>query len=587
MLLIFVAILTVFVFSTNVLMGRNITQSFLLGVTVALGITPEVMPIIISISISAASLKLSKFGVLIRRLSSLEDLGNVDIICTDKTGTITNGLLKLNKFVDLNGKEDIQILQMASICNANHPSAHDVLFPNPIDNEIWQNSINVGINDEIIKYQLQDIKDFDFESRIMQVTAIEKSNTITIIKGATENIVNKITNNESEKALIIGKAYEYEKLGNRVLSIASKNERATTYTFHGFILLRDTPKTGLEETLESFKKLNVDIKIITGDSPIITREICKEAGLIIDENQVITGIELEKMSTDELYIAVEKMRIFARVSPEQKSTIISALQHNQHVICYIGDGVNDIGAIRTADVGISVDSANDVTKNSSDIVLLQKDLSVLSIGITEGRKTFDNTMKFILNTMSSSFGNVLTIAIFSLFLKFMPFLPIQVLLIDSLSDLQHITISTDNVDGYQIKKPQTWDIKKFIKFMLFFGVIGTLVDFIHVIVFQSLYTDPDYFRTVWFVESILTELLAIFIIRTKLPFYKSRPSRPVVITTVMTILIGLILPFTLIGNNLFKLVPIDLSTFGILSLLVLFYLVILEYSKRFFYRHNE
>jgi Mg2+-importing ATPase len=293
---------------------------------------------------------------------------------------------------------------------------------------------------------------------------------------------------------------------------------------------------------------------------------------------------LEKLDKIALKRRVEECRIFARVSPEQKRLIISLLRGNGHVVGYIGDGINDIGAIKIADVGLSVDSAHDVTKDASDIVLLKNDLSILAKGIVEGRKTFDNTTKFILNTMSSSFGNVLTIAIFSSFLKFMPFLPSQVLLIDSLSDIQHLTISTDNVDSAEIKKPQNFNLHFFLKFMLYFGVIGTLVDFILVFIFQSLFTHPDLFRTVWFIESIITELLATLLIRTKLLFFKSKPSKPLLISTIVTIIFGIGITFTMFGQAVFGFVSIDIATFAIISALVLMYLLILEVSKLIFYR---
>jgi Mg2+-importing ATPase len=585
MLLIFVIILTLFVFVSNVIMKRDIVESFLLGVTVALGITPEIMPIIISIAISSASLKLAKFGVLIRRLNALEDLGNVDIICTDKTGTITTGKLELHSYLNPEGQKDLKLLEYAAVCNANHPSAKSHLFPNPIDQEIWQEAQKLDLNPKLLNYKLTSCKDFNFETRLMQVEAVHNDNAISIIKGATESIVSQTAMSKSDQQKAIDQVFEYEKKGNRVISLAYKDTKTTHYTFAGYLLLRDKPKESFDKTVNLIRNLGVDLKVITGDSPIITREICSEAGLEIAEVEVITGAEIEKLNSEELQAIVETKRIFARVSPEQKSAIILALKANNHVVCYIGDGVNDIGAIRTADVGISVDSANDVTKDASDIVLLKKDLSVLADGIVEGRKTFDNTMKFVLNTMSSSFGNVLTIAIFSLFLKFMPFLPTQVLLIDSLSDVQHLTISTDNVDKAQLKKPQHWDIKLFVKFMLFFGVIGTLVDFIHVIIFQSLYSSPDYFRTVWFYESILTELLATFIIRTKLPFWKSKPSKPLILTSIVSIILGLLIPFTIIGGGAFSFVPIDLTAFSIIILLVLLYLIILETAKLTFYKY--
>jgi len=596
LLLVFVAVLTVFVFISNVLMQRDIVQSFMLGVTLALGITPEIMPIIISIAISSASIKLSKFGVLIRKLNALEDLGNVDIICTDKTGTVTRGILELTSFTDLEGKPSTDIIRGALLCNAYNPFAKDQLFPNPIDKEIWEHSIRKKFGKLIDGKRIIFTKDFDFESRLMGVISsdIDGNSTEAIIKGATENVASVCSMaSVDKKKEIVKMAYDFEAQGNRVISVAIKEMSETEnvkmlpkdgYRFLGFILFRDNPKDSFDETIKSLAKLNVDLKIITGDSPIITREICREAGMIVEESEVITGFDIEKLSESELRSAVENYRIFARVSPEQKHLIIKSLKANGHVVGYLGDGINDISAIRTADVGVSVDSATDVTKDASDIVLLQKDLSVLAIGIVEGRKTFDNTIKFILNTMSSSFGNVLTIAVFSLFLKFMPFLPSQVLLIDMLSDIQHLTISTDNVDSRQLKKPRNFNMRFFVKFMLYFGVIGTLVDFLHVFIFQYLFANPELFRTIWFIESILTELLATLLIRTHFVFFKSAPSKPLLITTIVAIVLGIFITFTTLGHEVFGFVSIDANQFAIISLLVILYLFILEGAKLLFYK---
>ena len=593
-LLVFVAILTTFVFVSNVMLKRDIIESFLLGITLALGITPEVMPIIISIAISSASIKLSKFGVLIRRLNALEDLGNVDLVCADKTGTVTKGVLQLTKYINERGQTSENTIMYALVCNAYNPYAKDQLFPNPMDEEIWKHAMRSKFDQYLKDMKILFTKDFDFESRLMGVISSQPDSKyrLAIIKGATE----KISTLCKEAGSKINKlALEYEMQGNRVISVAVKELTPRQpidklpddgYKFLGFILFRDNPKESFNETIAELKMLNVDLKIITGDSPIITREICREAGMIVEESRVITGSDLEKLSGTELKLKVEECKIFARVSPEQKRLILQKLKENGHVVAYLGDGINDIGALRMADVGISVDSATDVTKDASDIVLLKKDLSVLARGITEGRKTFDNTIKFILNTMSSSFGNVLTIAIFSLFLKFMPFLPSQVLLIDSLSDIQHLTISTDNVDEKQIRKPESFNMHYFVKFMIYFGVLGTFVDIFFVLIFQNLFSDPDLFRTIWFIESILTELLATFFIRTKFVFFKSKPSKPLILTSLISILIGVGLTFTLMGHTLFGFVSINLQQFMIVSALVILYLIILEVAKYLYYKQG-
>ena len=301
-------------------------------------------------------------------------------------------------------------------------------------------------------------------------------------------------------------------------------------------------------------------------------------------DKIIEGVELESLTDEKFDAIISSHNIFAKISPNQKQLIISRLKKMGFVVGYIGDGVNDIGALKTADVGISVNEAVDVAKDTSDIILLNKDLSILTEGIIEGRRTFINTVKFIISTMSSSFGNVITISISSLFLKYIPFLPSQILLIDTVSDLQHLAISTDNVDTEQLSRPQSWNLKFFIKIMLVFGLISTLFDFLHIYIFLKLVNTPEAFRTLWLVESVITEILATFVIRTRKFSLKSRPSKNLILVSLLSIGLIFTIPFTKWGDTWFDLERISLINIGIILLIVLLYLMVLEFAKRLFYK---
>ncbi|MEI7580050.1 MAG: magnesium-translocating P-type ATPase [bacterium] len=598
-----VFVFTIGIFLINAILGRGWLTSFFFAVTLALGITPEVLPIIVTMAISNASYRLSKKNVIVKRLSALEDIGNIDVLCSDKTGTITEGKLKLTQFIDLSDQNNNLLLEMALICNANNANVKHMLFDNPIDLAIFEDPKAIKLITKAEAYHVIDVADFDFEQKEMSILVSDQPNSnLLITKGAMEviiersdhiNIQGKISKMTSKHIDHIHEKIQfYEDKGYRAITLAYKeskeilikNEEQTDFIFLGFLLFLDPPRKSLTSTLEQLKKLEVQLKIITGDSPIITKEICNEAGLEIIADKIISGEELEQATTSKFNKIVNQYNVFARVTPDQKFKIIQALQQNSHVVGYIGDGINDVSALEKADVGISVDSGTDVTKDCADIVLLKKDLSVLIDGIIEGRKTFSNTIKFILNVMSASYGNVITLSISSFFLKFIPLLPSQLILADSVNDIHYLTISTDNVDEELLHKPRKWDMKLLQRFMLFFGVIGSIFDFLLIGLILSFSSSAAEFRTVLFVETVLTELVAIFAIRTQKVFFRSKPGIALICSSLLALFITIILPFTKFGQKYFEFVAIDLRNLIWMVAIVTLFFIVLEIAKQIFYR---
>lgn len=601
-----VVFLTLFILIVNIVLGRGVITSFLFAITVALGITPEILPVIVTISISAAAAKLAHKHIVVRRMTAIEDMGNIDVLCCDKTGTITAGKLNLVKTVEVDGEENKQILKYALICNAFNPATQNQLFENPIDETIWNEYGAGSFKQEIAQYRILDYIDFNFNSKEMTVLVDNDPHQNEIVlKGALEEVLShcEYVQDGNQTMPLTGKVLsqtqdkvtELEGQGYRIIAIATNvitgikipKRLPNKFVLRGLLLFQDPPRQKLEQTFSRLQKLQVGLKIITGDSPTVTAEVCRQAGLAITEGRVVLGEELEKLSKKELVETVLKYNVFARVTPSQKFEIIQKLKENKFVVGFIGDGINDVSALSQADVGISVQSATDVAKDSADIILLRSDLGLLIDAIIEGRKTFGNTMKFIINTMSSSYGNVITIALSSLFLPFIPLLPAQVILVDSLSDLQHLTISTDNIDEELLHKPQKWDSKFFVRFMVFFGLISVIFDFALIAVLLAVHDSPAMFRTMWFLESVLSEIVATFAIRTRRLSIRSMPSIPVVLASLMAIIVTLIISTVSLGGELFEFVNIGPQNLMLVIGIVLIYFVILEAGKVVFYRWNK
>lgn len=603
MLLKVIILMVIFIFIINTVFGKDIIQSLLFALALAVGITPEVLPVVITIALSKGALKMSKKKVIIKKLEAVEDFGNMDTLCCDKTGTLTEGFLKLEACYNYLGKTDTSVLILGVVSSLEEIHEAKNVVHNPLDKSIHNSDVAKSIKSEVKKYMFLDENPLDFERRRSSVYVKKNNQNILIVKGAPESVIGvcsyikqdsrsiKLTSSIKEK--LKSQYSSYELSGFKVIAIATKLMKAnhsTKYdenalTLQGFMTFSDPPKKGIIKSLKDFENLGIDIKIITGDSPIITKKICKDIGIKIFEDRIITGDELENITELELETMVQKYNIFARVNPIQKYKIISSLNKEGHIVGYLGDGINDAAALKAADIGISVDTASGIAKDSADVILLKKGLDVISEGIIEGRKTFGNITKYILNTISANYGNMITVALSSLFLPFLPMLPAQILLLNFMSDMPSLTISTDNIDNSYLKKPKRWNISTIQKFMIYFGIISTVFDILTIVSFIYIFNVPqDTFRTAWFIESALTEIFVLFIIRTHGTFYKSRPSKALVISSMLTIFATILITYLAIGAQLFNFVTLSWQMILVIITIVLLYCITVEISKKRFFK---
>ncbi|MGQ9479336.1 MAG: magnesium-translocating P-type ATPase [Thermoproteota archaeon] len=612
-----VVIMVIFVFLTLLLKeGRLessiILDSLLFALALAVGITPEALPFVVTISLSMGSLKMAKKKVVVKRLDSIEDIGNMDVLCTDKTGTLTENVITVESFFTVDNKPSEIVIELAAV-------ASDVTVQrgkavgNPIDSAVCNYVLKKFGQDRISPYKRIQLIPFDFSRRRMSVIVEKDGRKMLISKGAPEAIipickdvhVSGATEPISNLAESLREIYTtWSRSGYRVISVAFKelskvnskhNEKYSPederdLTFIGFVTLLDPPKKDAMRAIIAFKRLRIDLKIVSGDEPNVTAEVCRSVGLPVEGGRVITGSELEGMSKDQLMEVVEKHNVFARVTPEQKVEIVRVLRENGHVVGFLGDGINDAPALRIADVGISVDTAVDVAKEAADIIILQKRLGVIANGVTEGRKIFGNTIKYIFNTLSANFGNMLTVAFSSVFLPFIPLLPTQVLLLNLLSDAPLLTISTDNVDREYLKSPKRWSIRFLSEAMVFFGLISTLFDLLMIQALLALLQRYEemkaLFRTCWFLLSVLSEMFATFSIRTYFPFYRSKPSGWLIGVTEITFMIVMFVVFSPIGEAFEFMFPPP-GLLAIIASILLSYFILLEVVKKpFFGRHG-
>jgi Mg2+-importing ATPase len=597
--------MTVFIFASNALLHKGIFESFLFALALAVGITPEVLPIIMTITLSKGSLRMAKEKVVVKRLVSVEDFGNIDILCCDKTGTLTEGEISLSDYADLDGQKDEKLVLYGLLCNSAFLAKGKKVFGNPIDKAVWQAPQSARLEPEFKHFVSMDRNEFDFERKRMSVL-VKNDNVKTLIaKGAPESVVEicrTATLQGHAKALtpeltsaVLKKIDEYEANGYRVIVLADKLldkekieiEDERDLNLLGFLLFLDPPKAAVKKSLKILQELGVKIKVISGDSPTITRKICQDVGLSIAEDRVIVGDELEHLDEAEFKEYASKYDVFTRVSPEHKFRIVESLRSDKHVVGFLGDGINDAPALRAADVGISVNSATGIAKETADIILLRKSLKVLAHGIIEGRKTFGNITKYILNTISANYGNMITVAFSSLFLKFIPLLPSQILLNNFVSDFPLLTISTDNVDEEMLKKPRGWSIKFIFRFMTYFGLISTIFDLALILgLIFAFKAGTGLFRTAWFVESVLSELLITFAIRTKKPFYKSKPSRWLFIASIVAGIASVAITYFVVGHTLFEFVRIPVGILMFIGGVLLVYFLTVELVKRYFFKKH-
>jgi len=603
MLLTLTIALAIGIFALNAIVGHPLIGSLLFSLAVAIGLVPELMPAIVTISLSQGAGRMSKVRVVVKRLVSIEDFGNMDVLCTDKTGTLTEGKIVLSDYFSLGEDKDPRILTYSLLCNA--AVVGENIAGDPMDIAIWKYAIEKGAQESVKSYDKVDYVPFDYQRRMMSGVFRKDGKFTLITKGAPESVLSRckyaeiMGENEPIDAVlksINDKFFNLSQLGYRVLAVAYRSvdakpsyavEDEADLTLLGFVIFVDPPKEDAHQAVTKLKEIGVDIKILTGDNELVARKICDE--IKVPVKKIVCGSDLTQMSSTQIRAIVEETTIFARVTPEQKLDIIKALRANGHVVGSMGDGVNDAPALYEADVGISVDTAVDVAKDAADIVLLEKDLLVLANGIAEGRKIFGNTTKYILMGTSSNFGNMFSAAAASVFLPFLPMLPMQILFMNLLYDVANFALPTDNVDEEYTKSPKRWDIGFVRKFTLFFGPFSSLYDFLTygIMLFIFGASTPELaplFQSGWFVESFWTEVLVIFVIRTRrIPFLSSRPGKWLSVLTLSCVAFGTILPFTLLGGFLgFTALPVEYWI--LLILMVATYLLLVDAGKVFFYK---
>jgi Mg2+-importing ATPase len=583
--------LVIFVLLINILFHRDLLESVLFSLALAVGLTPELLPLIITLNLTKGSLKMAKEGVIVKQLSAVQNLGSMDTLCTDKTGTLTENKIALVKYVDGKDIDSDEVLRLGYIT-----SVFSTSFDNPLDAAV---KAHLGV--DISMYRKIDEIPFDFERKREAVVIhhIHDERRYLIVEGAPEEVLKISTAYGADAARLSDKLRSaiqatYDRLsrdGFRVLAVASKEiESEKRYepsdennlSFYGFLAFLDPAKESASGTLNKMFSMGISTKIITGDNAYVTEKIAGDIGLSI--SGILTGEELNKLSQRELEIAVEGTTIFARVNPEQKMKIIQALQSNGHIVGYMGDGINDAPSLRAADVSVSVNTAVDVAKDAADFILLRKNLHELVNGIIEGRKTFNNTMKYLRMSLSSNFGNMFSMAGASLFLPFLPMLATQILLNNLLYDSSQFAIPLDNVDEAEVLKPRTLSMPEIKKFMWAYGLLSSLFDFatfgLLLLIFHA---DESIFQAGWFLESIMTQIFVVYIIRTRLvSFRQSRPATVLVASTMAIVLAALIIvlsPIRLIFH--FGL----LSPIQVVALVgvVLVYLFFAEIIKRKFY----
>ncbi|MDR3653184.1 MAG: magnesium-translocating P-type ATPase [Paludibacter sp.] len=584
-------VLVVLIFAINVYLHRPVLDAFLFSLALAVGLTPQLLPAIISINLSHGAKKMAEKKVIVKRLASIENFGSMNIICSDKTGTLTEGIVVVQAAVDVNGDNN------------------DKVFLYAYQNAFYQTGFTNPIDQSIVKYRKVDLKEYkkhdeipyDFIRKRLSISVQQGDEYVLVTKGALTNILEVCSTVETKDGAVVAikslqnqiqrKFEEFSNQGFRTLGIAYKKlptgapitkDDEKDMTFAGFLTLFDPPKANIAETIAGLKKLGISLKIITGDNHLVATSISKKMGL--DDNKIITGPELHKMSDAALLRQITSINVFAEIEPNQKERIIIAMKKAGNVVGYMGDGINDASALHAADVGISVDTGADVAKDAADIVLLEKDLSVLVEGVREGRTTFANTLKYVFMATSANFGNMFSMAGISLFIPFLPLLPKQILLTNLLTDFPEMTIATDNVDDEMVDHPRRWDIKAIRKFMITFGLVSSVFDYLTFgLLLLLLHANESQFRTGWFMESVISASMIVLVIRSRKPFFKSKPGKYLLIATLSIAVITIILPFTSLGT-VFGFSPLSFTTYLLLMLIVLLYIFAAEITKTIFYK---
>ena len=584
------SVLVVAIFAINVYLARPVLESMLFSLALAVGLTPQLLPAIISINLSHGAKRMAQKKVIVKRLASIENFGSMNVICSDKTGTLTEGVVHVQSACDVEGAPSEKVLLYAYL-NASFETG----FTNPIDEAIRNHQ-----KFDLAGYVKQDEIPYDFLRKRLSILVSHGDSHLMVTKGSMHDVLAVCSSAETREGSVTDIAGVRDKIqkhfedfsgqGFRTLGVAYKNmgpesriskDHEAGMTFAGFLVLFDPPKPNLMQTITSLKKLGVALKVITGDNHLVAATISKQIGL--SDAKILTGTELDQLSDSALLQRTAGVDVFAEIEPNQKERIIIALRKAGNVVGYMGDGMNDASAIHAADVGISVESAVDVAKDAADIVLLEKDLAVLVEGVREGRTTFANTLKYVFMATSANFGNMFSMAGVSLFLPFLPLLPKQILLMNLMTDFPEMTIATDSVDEEMVDYPRRWDIKAIRKFMITFGMVSSLFDYLTFgVLLLVLHATQIQFRTGWFLESVISASLIVLVIRSRKPFFKSRPGKYLLMTTLSVFAATLFVPYTPIAA-LFGFSPLPISFLLFIGLVVLFYIVAAEITKKIFY----
>ncbi|GAB4010322.1 magnesium-translocating P-type ATPase [Spirosoma migulaei] len=584
-------VLVFLIFAINVFLHKPVLDAFLFSLAIAVGLTPQLLPAIISINLAKGASRMAEKQVIVKRLSSIENLGSMNVLCSDKTGTLTDGTVKVDRIIDVNGNRSARAGLLAKL-NAQLQQG----FHNPIDVAILS-----FVPDDSSSYPRVDEIPYDFIRKRLTILTEENGQTIMVTKGALQNTLDVCqfvdTGGPSPEPIAghlvtIQKTFqELSANGFRTLGLATKNTNGKRtidkrdeagMTFLGFISLFDSPKAGIQDTLGTLRNLGIQIKMITGDNVLVAQAVATAIGIKTPE--VLTGSQLRQLSSEALRHKVTTTHVFAEIEPNQKESIILALKKRGYVVGYMGDGINDASALHAADVGISVDSAVSVAKESADIVLLKQDLNVLIDGVREGRRTFTNTMKYIFMATSANFGNMFSMAGASIFLPFLPLLPVQILLTNLLTDLPEMTIASDNVDPTAIEKPAKWDMTFIRRFMMTFGLLSSIFDYLSFGVLLWVFNAHEaLFQTGWFAESVMSASTIVLVVRTRQVFYRSRPGKWLLIATGLIVGVVLLLPISPLAQ-VFGFVAMPGSLYGAIIGVVGSYVLLAERLKHWFYR---
>jgi len=582
------AVLAVTILVVNFALGRSLLGSILFALAIAVGLTPQLLPAIVTVSLSTGAKRLAERSVIVKRLVAIEDLGNIEVLFTDKTGTLTEGRISFAAALDAAGNETDELLRLGLLCNDAIVTDGQVVGGNQLDQALW--AAPAAHTLDLAGYRRLAARPFDYERRLASVLVESaEGRTTVIVKGAPELVLARCRAVSQRAQAVLDEQFEQ---GSRVVAVATKRADGQTslsaedeqaLDLAGFLSFDDPPKADAADALTRLEALDIDVKVVTGDNDRVAVKVSTELGLEV--RGTLTGAELDRLDDAALAAALPQTTIFARVTPEQKSRVIKLQRKLGATVGFLGDGVNDAVALHDADVGISVETATDVAKDAADIVLLAKDLDILAGGVGEGRRIFANTIKYVLMGTSSNFGTVFSAGAASFFLSFLPLLPTQILLNNLLYDISELTIPTDNVDEEQLRRPSNWDTRLIRRFMVFFGPISSIFDFAtFAILLLVFHAHATMFRSGWFVESLATQSLAIFAIRTRrTPFWRSRPSTPLFVSTLAVVAIGGALPFSPLARTLgFTTLPPGLV--AAIVVMIPTYLLLLELGKRLFYQ---